>query len=62
MDYHGDGAAEDGVRPKLGTMPHTVMTAISCNSNSTLKGFQFGKHLALVILPVQINGRKELSL
>lgn len=62
MYYHRNAAAEDCVGPKFCTMPHTVMVLISCNSNATLDRLQLGEHATLVLLPVQVDGWKELIL
>ena len=62
MDYHWDSTTENSVCPKLGTMTHAVMTTISSNDNTSLEGLQFGKHLALVFLPIEINQWKKLGL
>lgn len=62
MDYHWDSTTENSVCPKLGTVTHAVMTAISSNDNTGLEGLQFGKHLALVFLPIEINQWKKLDL
>ena len=62
MDYHWDSAAEKSVRPKLGTMAHTVMAAVSCNGNTSLEGLQLGKHPTLIFLPIEINQWEKLGL
>ena len=56
MYYHWDGAAEDSVGSKFGTMAHAIMPAIPCNGNSTTEVLQPWKHFVLVILPVEMNG------
>jgi len=50
MDYHWDSTTENSVCPKLG------------NDNAGLERLQFGKHLALVFLPIEINQWKKLDL
>ena len=62
MDYHWDSTTENSVCPKLGTVTHAVMTAISSNDNTGLEGLQFGKHRGLVFLPIEINQWKKLHL
>ena len=62
MYDHIDGTAEDCISAIFGTMAHAIMTAISCNCNTTLKSFQLGKHAALVLLPIQVDGWEEHSL
>ena len=62
MDYHWNSAAQNSVCPKLGTMAHTVMAAVSCNGNTSLEGLQLGKHPALIFLPIEINQWEKLGL
>ena len=62
MYYHRDSTAEDGVCPKFRTVPHAVMTTISCNGYATFNGLQFGKQLALIFLPKEVDGWEDLAL
>ena len=62
MYNHGDGATQDRIGPKFGTMAHTIVPTISCHSYSTTESLQLRKHVALILLPVEINGGEEFVL
>ena len=62
MNDHWDGAAKYAVGPKLCTVAHAIVSAISCYDNPLSHSLEFLKHLCLVLVPVDINCWEQLTL